>query len=61
MPFGLREALLECIWYSLGHICEDALGFEQDPEGDGELMKNLKGRPVTKIRSVFEKVHSGCF
>lgn len=38
----------------------DALEFKQDPEGDGELMKDIKGRPATKIRSVFEKGHSGC-
>lgn len=60
MPRGLGVALSECIWYSLGSICEDALEFEQDPEGNGELMKDLKGRPATKIRSVFEKDHSGC-
>lgn len=59
VPRGLGVALSECIWYSLGSICEDALEFEQDPGGNGELMKDLKGRPATKIRSVFEKDHSG--
>lgn len=59
MPLGPGRALLERVW-SLGSICEDALEFKRGPEGDGELWKNLKGRPETKLRSVFEKVHSGC-
>lgn len=41
----------EYIWYLVffdQRACEDAHEFEKDPEGGRELMKNLKGRAVTK-------------
>lgn len=33
VPCGLGVALSECIWYSLGSICGDALEFEKDRSG----------------------------
>lgn len=40
-------------------ICEDAHEFEQDPEGDGELIRNWKGRAVTQS-DLCLKDHSDC-
>lgn len=40
-------------------VCEDAREFEQDPDGDGKLMGDWKGRAVTQS-DLCLKDHSDC-